>query len=556
MGAVGRFEMEVKAAPLELGVGDPVTVTTTIRGTGDLASVPPPTIAGSDALRVYPVQQSGQPAAGERVFEQVVIPRRAGTVTLPETRFSYFDPDARAYRTITPSPTALAVRESAGSQTASQVVGTAVPRTPAETLGRDLVSIKDDPGTLRPIGARRHRSGLFWALQALPLAAWIVAVIYDRRRRRLTGDVRYARFTRAGRAARHAIAGARQQLSAGDHGAFYDALARAVTEYLAAKLDLPPGGVAADTVGDRLRRHGVAPRVARELEEFFATCERARFAPTADASGDMQRTLDRADAIVRALERERRLARSVAAACLIVAVAARAWAAAESPNTIFFRANGLYAEERYGEAAARYEQILADGLASGNLYFNLGNAYFKAGDLGRAILNYERARRLMPADPDLIANLGYARSLTGTAEEPRVLVRLLFPLAERFSTDGLLLVACAVYVLLVLLLIAGRLVAAIARGARVAAVVTGLALAALLPSVAYRLVTFDLPTYAVVVTKADATVRFEPSAGGTVHFQAKPGSVVQVGGEREGWVHVVRTDGRRGWVERGALGIL
>src|SRR2546426_576001 len=71
-GAVGRFEMDVKAAPLALGAGDPVTVTSTIRGTGNLDSVTAPAIAASDALRVYPVQQSGQPAAGERVFEQVV----------------------------------------------------------------------------------------------------------------------------------------------------------------------------------------------------------------------------------------------------------------------------------------------------------------------------------------------------------------------------------------------------------------------------------------------------------------------------------------------------
>src|SRR5262249_25705387 len=216
-------------------------------------------------------------------------------------------------------PTALTVRPSA-APSAPQIVGSAAPRMPAEKLGRDLVFIKDDPGPLEPMGAQRYRSRLFWALQALPLAALIAAAVSARRQRRLTGDLRYARFTRAGRAARHALAGARQKLTAGDHAAFYDALARAVSEYLAAKLDLPPGGVAADTVGDRLRRHGIAPGVARDLEEFFAACERARFAPTSDASGDMQRTLDRADSIVRALERERRLARSIAAACRLVAV--------------------------------------------------------------------------------------------------------------------------------------------------------------------------------------------------------------------------------------------
>src|SRR5262249_18396747 len=75
---------------------------------------------------------------------------------------------------------------------------------------------------------------------------------------------------------------------------------------------------------------------------------------------------------------------------------------------------------------------------SGNLYFNVGNAWFKAGDVGRAILDWERARRLVPGDPDLLANLGWARSVAGTGEEPPVLGRLAFPFAERFSPDRLL----------------------------------------------------------------------------------------------------------------------
>jgi tetratricopeptide (TPR) repeat protein len=554
-GAVGRFELDVKAGPLALSTGDPVTVTTTIRGTGNLDALTAPMIAGSDALRVYPVQQgNAAPGGAERVYEQVVIPQHAGTVSLPETHFSYFDPDARAYRTIVHPPIALTVRPSAQGQAAPQIVGAGRAPAKPESLGRDLVFIKDTPGTLVPIGARRYRSLFFWGLQAIPLAAWLAATAFDRRRRRLTGDVRYARFTRAGRAARAAIAGARQKLSAGDHAAFYDEVARAVGDYLAAKLDLPPGGVTADAVRDRFGRGGLPAELARDLEEFLATCERARFAPAADASAEMQRTVERADAIVRTLERERRLGRAVAAAALMLSVASFGWAAAtESPNTVFFRANTLYAEEHYAEAAAQYEDILAAGLESGNLHFNLGNAYFKAGDVGRAMLSYERALRLIPGDPDLLANLGYARSLAGTPDEPSVWARLLFPFAERFSSDALLAAASVLYVLLMGLLILARLVPAATRSGRTAAIAAGVAMAVLIPSVAYRLLTVDLPTYAVVVAKEEATVRFEPSAGGTAHYQTKPGSVLRVLAQREGWAQVARDDGRRGWIEQSAL---
>jgi Bacterial SH3 domain len=137
-----------------------------------------------------------------------------------------------------------------------------------------------------------------------------------------------------------------------------------------------------------------------------------------------------------------------------------------------------------------------------------------------------------------------------------VWARLVFPLAERLSSDGLLLLASVLYALVVSLLIVGRLVPAAARTTRAAAVVGGVAFAIVALSAGYRLATVDLPTYAVVVAKDDATVRFEPSPAGTVHFQAKPGSVLRVGGDREGWMNVVRADGRRGWIERAALEIL
>jgi SH3-like domain-containing protein len=78
-------------------------------------------------------------------------------------------------------------------------------------------------------------------------------------------------------------------------------------------------------------------------------------------------------------------------------------------------------------------------------------------------------------------------------------------------------------------------------------------LAVIVASASYRLLTVDLPTYAVVVSQQDATVRFEPSATGTAHFKSKPGSVLRLLGGREDWVQVSRGDGRRGWIERTVL---
>jgi hypothetical protein len=547
-GAVGRFELDVRAAPVDVAAGDPVTVTATVRGDGSLDGVAPPAIPeAGDALRVYPAQPaSGTRPAGTWVFEQVVIPQRAGAMTLPEIRFSYFDPEARAYRTAARPGIALDVRPSPHAAP----VPPAAAKPEAEVLGHDLVFIKDEPGRLRPVGARLHRSGLFWAAQAIPLLLWIGVAVYDRRRRRFAGDIRYARFSRAGRAARRELAAARTALRAADGPAFYDRVARAIRDYLSAKLDLPPGAITVDAVALRLAAAGLPTAAADDVEALFTTCEQARFAPPGDGRPDMERTLGRAEAIVRTLERTRRLGPSMAAAWLLLGIAAGVGAAGDTPRTIFFRGNTLYAEEHYPAAAAEYERIVAAGSESGNVHFNLGNAYWKAGDRGRGVLGWERARRLLPRDPDVHANLLHARSADETEDGTPLYARLLFPLATRMSSDELWLATSLTWTLLAVCMIVARLAPRGARAASRSALVAGLALAVVGASTVYRLATVEWPRHAVVVAASETPVRFEPTEAGTIHFQAPPGTVLRVLAEREGWAQVGRPDGRRGWIAR------
>jgi tetratricopeptide (TPR) repeat protein len=76
----------------------------------------------------------------------------------------------------------------------------------------------------------------------------------------------------------------------------------------------------------------------------------------------------------------------------------------------FDRANQLYRQGEYQQAASIYEQIVSNGYESVALYFNLGNTYFKLNDIPSAILNYERAKRLSPTDDDVLYNLRLANA--------------------------------------------------------------------------------------------------------------------------------------------------
>lgn len=96
-------------------------------------------------------------------------------------------------------------------------------------------------------------------------------------------------------------------------------------------------------------------------------------------------------------------------------------------DEVFFRANQAYKEGHFQEAVNGYCQLIRSGHATGHLFYNLGNAYFRVKQLGRAICYYERARLLIPRDADLNFNLNYARDQTQDAiPEARGFMKIIF----------------------------------------------------------------------------------------------------------------------------------
>lgn len=80
------------------------------------------------------------------------------------------------------------------------------------------------------------------------------------------------------------------------------------------------------------------------------------------------------------------------------------------PEETMEKANGLYADKKYPEAIQVYEQLVNAGYTSEALHYNLGNAYYRNQELGKAILHYEKARLIDPADEDILFNLEVARA--------------------------------------------------------------------------------------------------------------------------------------------------
>lgn len=222
---------------------------------------------------------------------------------------------------------------------------------------------------------------------------------------------------------------------------------------------------------------------------------------------------------------------------------------AEDP---FAAANALYDDGRFAAAAAAYEALQPKTAA---IYFNLGNAYLRAGQGGRAVLNYERARRLSPRDPDVRANLKFAEEKLGVAEinrPTRPVARWFWSVVEgRTLEEWSFLVIAGVWVTagcVGVAIVKPRWRGGVLTVAGVAALGLALTVAALLQLAARER---GAPTAVVVVPRAEA--RFAPLPEATVHFVLEEGTKVGIREDRGLWAQVERADGQSGWVRAEVL---
>lgn len=221
-------------------------------------------------------------------------------------------------------------------------------------------------------------------------------------------------------------------------------------------------------------------------------------------------------------------------------------------------ANELYAAGHYAEATSIYEDFVAQGVEDAALFYNLGNAYFQQGDLGRAVLNYQRAAQLNPRDADIRANLALARaqvvdSLPAADSSP-------FSLLAKVTGNWLTLNETAVLALALwfglgfLVLVIRQMRSGRAqRMLRATAVVLGIVLLALTLSLGSRtLIERSRPGGVVVVPTV--AVNSGPGAEFASAYSLNGGAEVQLVGAQGDWVKLDLPDGAgEGWVPRSAI---
>jgi tetratricopeptide (TPR) repeat protein len=219
-------------------------------------------------------------------------------------------------------------------------------------------------------------------------------------------------------------------------------------------------------------------------------------------------------------------------------------------------ANRLYEDGRFTEAAAQYQALVDGGAVDGTVYYNLGNAYFKAGDLGHAILNYRRAQRLIPRDPDVDANLQLARALTKDRLEaegggtPVSFVRRV--LVEWVTLDEASALALGLWVVLCVLVVGAVLWRRGRTGLRHGILVVSTLLALSILSVGVQLYEERGQKPAVVVVQS-VEAHSGPGTDYLTEFSLHAGAEVRVLEERGGWARIGLPGDLQGWVPNEAV---
>ncbi len=416
-GAIGTYDVRVTSGSSNtISLNEAYTLGMTIYGAGDLKQIQAPDLGlnpkdfdlyePKTSEKVY--ENKGK-VSGTKTFEYVFLPKKTGSFTVAPS-FSYFDPELSEYVTKTPDTIAFrVVRGAAGAATTFDAIDEE-----NQLKNQDILPLKTTT-SLHTRGRGFFGSFPFWAMLVLPILLFGGVIGYRQMLiKRGQIDPNLLRQQGAGKVAQERLATAKTHLDANRSRDFYDEISHALWGYVGDKLRIPLSQLSKENVREKLSNHQVAEADTDRFVSLLNTCEMALFAGM-DNSADMSKTYDEAAAVITNIEQEtgddkRQTAngeRQTIATILVLFLGSFLIA---QPS--FETANQAYEKGNYKFAIEQYEGIISEGQHSAELYYNLGNAYFKTGNLGKAILNYERTLTLAPRDTQARDNLAIAQART------------------------------------------------------------------------------------------------------------------------------------------------
>ena len=406
-GGVGKFNISGQLNKTEVKANDPITVRVVVGGIGNLKLIKQPVVNFPKDFDKYDpkvtdkTKLTANGVEGNMIYDFLAVPRNQGKYTIPPVEFTYYDVAANAYKTIKTQAFELEVEKGDGNG------GTAVDFT--DEKNQDIHAIKTGKVVRKDAASLFFGSASYWIVLALLLAAFIALMIIFRRRAIENADIVKMRGKKANKVANKRLRAAHKLMVAGKQGEFYDEVLRALWGYMGDKLNIPVSELSHDNIADKLAEHHVDEQTVASFIEALDECEFERYAP-GDAAGNMNKTYESAATAIEKIEEVMKKKNTRTRGTLVLLTLLFLF-----PTTIQAvtkqDADAEYSKGNYQQAIKDYEELLKAG-ESAEIYYNLGNAYYRTENITRAVLSYERALLLNPADDDIRFNLQMARSKT------------------------------------------------------------------------------------------------------------------------------------------------
>jgi tetratricopeptide (TPR) repeat protein len=233
-------------------------------------------------------------------------------------------------------------------------------------------------------------------------------------------------------------------------------------------------------------------------------------------------------------------------ACFFALLFSAVWATSSPGQTDanFTKANQDYAQGHFNEAISSYEELVRAGQWSANLFYDLGNAYFRTGDFGRAILNYERALALERHHPEAAANLQIARDEAHALELQQSWPErhLQFASVNQYCIAAAIAVWFAVFAV-VILIFARRRSATVITMSIFCLIVCAISIYAV-----YALERGSNGYALAIVTGKDVQARLATADTANSVLALPPGSEVKILSTRGDWIYAALPNDLRGWI--------
>ena len=306
-GAVGTFNLAVSADRTESRVNDAVGLKVRVAGEGNLGSASPPPLGDLVDFKTFDPKITSNTSVqsdrlrSEKIWDYVVIPLAPGSQAIPPVNFSYFDPEARSYKTL--SSKAVPIQVARGEAVAGGGSVAGLPQSDIRLLRRDIHYLKAAPGGLKSRSRPFHQTPWFVALALAPMLADVGILAWARTRDLSPQASRFRRERRARGAARRRLSAARRLMKPASAHPYYASVAQALTGYIGDKFGTAGAGLTHERIEALLAERGAPDDLRAAFHRCLEACDFARFAPASSDDAAMRKTLAEAEEVLAGLER-------------------------------------------------------------------------------------------------------------------------------------------------------------------------------------------------------------------------------------------------------------